>query len=196
MEELVDIFTKDGYKTGISMPRETAIKEGKLIKAFQIWILNNNNQVLMEIRSNGKLHDAGMLDLCSGHVRQGERESQAVRREIKEELGENAIKTREFEKIIKVGSERCDFRKYGRPGNYIFPWYILKLDRKIPEEDFELQKEEVAAIQWMDYEKVKEIIKSGSNNIRIPYLPQTKNLLQKLDEIIYERGQERWEEKL
>ena len=45
-------------------------------------------------------------------------------------------------------------------------------------------------------EKVKEIIKSGSNNIRIPYLPQTKNLLQKLDEIIYERGQERWEEKL
>ena len=48
----------------------------------------------------------------------------------------------------------------------------------------------------MDYEKVKEIIKSGSNNIRIPYLPQTKNLLQKLDEIIYERGQEKWEEKL
>ena len=54
MDELVDVFTTDGYKTGEKMLREDAIKEGKLIKAFQIWIFNDKNQVLIEKRSKRK----------------------------------------------------------------------------------------------------------------------------------------------
>ena len=54
MDEFVDVFTTDGYKTGETLLREEAIKQGKLIKAFQIWILNNENQVLIERRSKRK----------------------------------------------------------------------------------------------------------------------------------------------
>ena len=131
-----------------------------------------------------------MLDLCSGHVKSGERELQAVKREIIEELGNGVFSNLEFEKIKKVGSELCDFRKYGRDGNYIIPWYIIKLKRSVPFEDFSLETEEVAGIEWMEYEKVKQMIKDGSNNIRIPYLPQTMKLLEKIDDILYERTEE------
>lgn len=54
MDEFVDVFMKDGYKTGEKLLREDAIKQGKLIKAFQIWIFNDENQVLIEKRSKRK----------------------------------------------------------------------------------------------------------------------------------------------
>lgn len=64
---------------------------------------------------------------------------------------------------------------------------MLKLKRSIPVENFSLEQEEVASIDWVEYEKVKQMIKDGSNNIRIPYLPQIKSLLEKLDDVLYER---------
>lgn len=188
-EELVDVFDENGVRTGETLQREEAIKLGKLIKAFQIWIVNNNNEVLMQIRSSSKIHDADMIDLCSGHVQSGETEIQAVIREIREELGDKAIQTREFENIAKIGNGRMDFRKYGRYGNYIIPWYCLKLKRTIPDSDFILQQEEVASVKWIPYELVKDTIKKGRNNIRIPYSSQTVQLLNKLDDYIYQKNQ-------
>lgn len=186
-EELVDIYDKNGAPTGEILPREIAIQSGALIKAFQIWILNDQNQVLIQRRSPKKVHDAGMIDLCSGHVQSGELETQAVMREIKEELGVNAIKPREFSNIRKVGSERVDFRKYGRAGNYITPWYCLKLNRQIPDSDFSLQDDEVESVEWIPYEEVKEIIRLKKQNIRIPYIKETESLLVKLDEMVYKK---------
>lgn len=188
-EELVDVFDENGVRTGETIPREEAIRLGKLIKAFQIWIINNNNEVLMQVRSSDKVHDAGMLDLCSGHVQSGETEIQAVIREIKEELGKNAIQLKEFDNIAKIGNGRMDFRKYGRYGNYIVPWYCLKLKRTIPNENFELQKEEVSSVKWIPYEIVKDTIKKGEKNIRIPYIGPTVDLMNKLDNYIYQKKQ-------
>lgn len=188
MDEIVDIFAKDGTKTGERLLKEDAIKQGKLIKAFQIWILNDTNQVLIEVRSTGKLHDAGMFDLCSGHVQSGEEELTAVKREVIEELGANVIKNEEFSKVLKVDSIFCDFRKYSRDGNYIIPWYILKLNRTIPNQDFNLQVEEVSEVKWIDYEKVKEMIKNPNENFRIPYNEnQMKEIMPKIDKLVYER---------
>lgn len=194
IEELVDVFDDYGVRTQETLSKEEAIKQGKLIKAFQIWILNDRQEVLMQKRSGGKTQDAGMLDLCSGHVRSHEMEYQAVRREVIEELGPNAIKEKEFHKIQKVGSARMDLRKYGRQGNYIVPWYFLKLDRQIPEEDLELQEDEVESIQWVPYEQVKEMIRDGKENIRIPYLKETARLFGQLDIFAYQKQRNNKEE--
>lgn len=186
-EELVDVFDEYGVRTQETLSKDEAIERGKLIKAFQIWILNNKNEVLMQTRSGGKTQDAGMLDLCSGHVKSGETERQAVVREIIEELGPEAIKPKEFYQIEKVGSTRMDLRKYGRQGNYIVPWYYLKLNRQIPEENLELQEDEVQSVQWIPYEQVKEIIRDNTGNIRIPYLKETARLFGQLDVFVYEK---------
>ena len=187
-EELVDVYNPDGSKTGEILTKEKAIKIGALIKACQVWIINSNNEVLMQIRSNDKIHDAGMLDLCSGHVQSGETEITAVVREIKEELGKEVFSEEEFRSMQKVGIGRVDFTKFGRMGNYIVPWYLLKLDRQIPEEVFNLQKEEVAKIKWIEYEKVKQAINEGRKEIRIPKIDSVLALLKKLDNKIYDRN--------
>ena len=189
-EELVDVFDENGVRTQETLSKEEAIKEGKLIKAFQIWILNNENEVLMQRRCGGETQDAGMLDLCSGHVRSREIERHAVVREIIEELGEKAIRKNEFPNIQKVGTARMDFRKYGRKGNYIVPWYYLKLNRQIPETDFELEEEEVSSVEWIPYEEVKQIIRENKGNIRIPYLKETARLFEQLDGFVYEKTKE------
>lgn len=188
MEELVEVFNEYGFRTGEQLTREEAIKQGKLIKAFQIWIINEKGEVLIQKRSSTKVHDAGMIDLCSGHVQAGETETQAVIREIKEELGTNAIKDQEFEEIIRIGEARIDFTQYGRQGNYIVPWYCLKLDRKIPMQDFDLQESEVEAVRWAPYGILKYAIESGKPNIRIPYNGQIAILMHKLEKVI--SGQE------
>ena len=195
MGEILDIFDERGNKTGERMEKETAIKSGKLIKAFQIWIIDSNSQVLVQKRANTRRHDAGKIDLLSGHVQSRELESHAVQREIKEELGPNAIKQREFQKLIKVGSEPIDFRKRGKEGNYIVPWYLLKLNRTISNEDLQLEKEEVDTVQWIDYETFKNMIINKTPNLRIPYLPQISKLLEKLDSLVYQQDQDRDEDR-
>lgn len=195
MEEILDIFDERGNKTGERMEKENAIKSGKLIKAFQVWIIDSNSQVLVQKRANTRRHDAGMLDLLSGHVQSRELEKNAVQREIKEELGPNAIKQQEFQKLIKVGYEHIDFRKYGKTGNYIVPWYLLKLNRTISNEDLQLEKEEVDTVEWIDYETLKNMIINKTPNLRIPYLPQISKLLEKLDSFIYEQNQDRDEDR-
>lgn len=192
--EFVDVFDEKGNQTQEKLSKEEAIKQGKLIKAFQIWILNNKGEVLMQRRSGGKTQDAGMLDLCSGHVRSKELERHAVSREIVEELGKNAIKENEFYRIQKIGTARIDFRNYGRKGNYIVPWYALKLNRQIPNEDFDLEEDEVSSVHWIPYEEVKEIIKQNKGNIRIPYLPETEKLFKKLDSFVYEKTKQKIED--
>ena len=190
MSELLDIFDKRGNKTGEQMEKEDAIRSGKLIKAFQIWIIDGNSCVLVQKRASSRIHDAGMIDLLSGHVQSKELESHAVQREIKEELGPEAIKQNEFRRIIKVGEEKIDFRQYGKEGNYIVPWFLLKLNRAIPEKDIQLEKEEVDKIAWVDYETFKNMIINKSPNLRIPYLPQIERLLEKLDGLLYEQDQD------
>ena len=54
MGEILDIFDERGNKTGERMEKETAIKSGKLIKAFQIWIIDSNSQVLVQKKSKYK----------------------------------------------------------------------------------------------------------------------------------------------
>jgi isopentenyldiphosphate isomerase len=189
-EELVDVYAPDGSKTGEILTKEQAIKEGKLIKAFQIWILNNKNEVLMQLRSAEKIHDAGMIDFCGGHVQSQEREIDAVVREMKEELGENVFSPDELKRIQKVGNGRVDFTEYGRQGNYIIPWYVLRIQRSIDYEDFDLQKEEIAKVKWIPYQDVKNAIISGKKNIRIPNTQTVVNLISKLEEKMYEEERE------
>ncbi|MGN1326569.1 MAG: NUDIX domain-containing protein, partial [Clostridia bacterium] len=150
-------------------------------------IFNNQGQVLMQIRSANNARDAGMLDICSGQVQSGETDFHAAAREIVEELGKRAITQKELSEIKEIGSTRMDFRKYGRKGNYLVIWNALMLERQIPDSDFDLQEEEVQNVQWMDYEEIKEGIRSGKNNIRIPNVEQTEEMLKKLDAIVYKK---------
>ena len=63
-------------------------KEGKLHRAFSIFVFNSKGELLLQRRAKGKYHSGGLwTNTCCSHQRQGERLEEAVHRRLKEEMG-------------------------------------------------------------------------------------------------------------
>jgi isopentenyl-diphosphate delta-isomerase len=61
---------------------------GLLHRAFSIFLIGDGGRVLLQRRSAGKYHSAGLwANSCCGHPRPGERTMAAARRRLREELG-------------------------------------------------------------------------------------------------------------
>jgi isopentenyl-diphosphate delta-isomerase len=61
---------------------------GELHRAFSIFVLNAEGQLLMQRRAEAKYHTAGLWsNTCDGHPRPGETVLQAAQRRLAEEMG-------------------------------------------------------------------------------------------------------------
>lgn len=181
-KEIINCVDKKGNIIG-SVEREEGIEKGILLEAVQLWIINpKTNQVLMQRRASKKENDSNMIDVsASGHVRKNELPTQAMLREAFEEVG--VIPTELFPKLQNLMQMEIDFTKMNRKGNYIVHEYLAYLD--YPLEYYKKQDEEVEELFFMDYEQLKEEIKSKKPNMRIPYISQTKKLLKIIDDKLY-----------
>lgn len=66
-------------------------REGRLHRAFSIFLVDALGRVLLQRRSAAKYHSAGLwANSCCGHPRPGERTNAAARRRLREELGADA----------------------------------------------------------------------------------------------------------
>ncbi|MCC8416253.1 MAG: NUDIX domain-containing protein [Rickettsia endosymbiont of Gnoriste bilineata] len=64
---------------------------GKVHRAVHLYLLSESNELLLQRRSYNTDHYPGMLSISmTGHVDAGESSSDALRRELREELGFNA----------------------------------------------------------------------------------------------------------
>src|SRR5882672_3367199 len=62
--------------------------EGRLHRAFSIFLVDAHGRLLLQRRSRAKYHSAGLwANSCCGHPRPGERTVAAARRRLDEELG-------------------------------------------------------------------------------------------------------------
>ena len=128
---LYNVYNKDGELTRkIDKRQELNISEDEWLKGVTCFVINEKGEVLIEKRVNKGL-TPGKLDLCSGHVDGDETQTQAMIRELGEELG---IKTEE------AITEYC----LKRNSSYVI-----------------IQKEEIDKIVWLPLEETFELIKSG-----------------------------------
>ena len=148
MEEILDIYTRDGKYLGT---KEKSIchspNPGFYHKAVWIWIINDNGEILVQKRAACKKNHPTKWDMPSaGHVVAGERIIDGAIRETYEELG---IKTKEedykfmFEYIYDSHYELAQV-------------YLLKLNLSI--DDFKLRETEVAEVKWLNYEEFKKLL--------------------------------------
>ena len=88
MEELVDVLDERGMYTGKTETRANCSKEGLWHKAVCVFIINSNEQLLLQKRSANKKTWPNIWDVTAGgNVLAGEFGFQAIIRECKEELG-------------------------------------------------------------------------------------------------------------
>jgi len=87
MKEEVILVDKRNRKIGVE-EKIKAHKQGRLHRAFSIFVFNSKNELLIQQRAKTKYHSGGLwTNTCCSHPRPNETYNQAVHRRLKQEMG-------------------------------------------------------------------------------------------------------------
>lgn len=159
MEEF-EILDKNGEYTGEVASREECHKKGYLHKAVAMFIMNSNNEILIQQRSGNKKLWPNKWDITAGgHVLNGEFGFQAIIRETKEEIGIDV----DTSDLIFIGSSFSENIMGDVINRHLNEFYIVKSDLLI--DNIVLQQEEVQAIKWISKDELLELINNKSEDL-------------------------------
>jgi isopentenyl-diphosphate delta-isomerase len=98
-----------------AMEKLQAHLEAKLHRAISVFVFNENKQMLLQKRAEGKYHSAGLwTNTCCSHPKPGEKTMDAAKRRLQEEMGMH-----------------CDMK-------YAFNFtYLAKLEHNLSEHEFD-----------------------------------------------------------
>ena len=150
MEEMLDTFDINGNFLGIRT-RSFCHSEnpGVYHKPVWIWIVNDNNEILVQKRAITKKQSPGKWDMPSaGHIDAGESPIQGCVRETEEELGIKC-KPEDFVFLRQIVNQR---------GWELVQVYLLKTNMRA--EDMKLQSEEVECVKWLKYDEFVKLFYS------------------------------------
>ena len=150
------VYDKEGkLRRLIDKNKEKQLNEDEWLNGVTCFVINEKGEVLIEKRVNKGL-TPGKLDLCSGHDDGEETQTQAMVRELKEELG---IQLKEAVNVVKITPDAVPlkFESSGKNKNFFITFYCLKRNNS----DVVFQKEEIDKIVWLPLEETFELIKSG-----------------------------------
>ena len=145
--ELLDIYNDNGKITGKVVERgknNISFEKGEHIAVSIIFIQNSNDEFLIQKTSKQK---GEKFSSTGGHVLHNEKPIDAIKREVKEELGIDISN----DNVIDLGYTIFDF-----PIRFLF---YLKKDINL--KDIALQLNEVESISYMSIKKIKDIINNG-----------------------------------
>lgn len=142
-----------------------AHREGSLHATVHMWIVRPNEKsgydVLLQKRSQTKDSNPGSYDISSaGHVDAGDEILESAIRELKEELDIEA-KPEELHYIgVHYGAFEAEF--YGKMFRDRELSSVYVYTEPVEIENLKLQKEEVEAVRWMDYEECRQKVHDGT----------------------------------
>ena len=175
------VYDESGnFKKIINKTEEKMLTEDEWLKGVSCFVVNENGDVLIEKRVNKGL-TPGKLDLCSGHLDNEETETQAIIRELKEELG---IEIEESMNVIKIDDNAAPLRflSSNKKRNFLITFYCLKRTSL----DIKIQKEEIDKIVWLPLEETFKLIQSGRTKFPIDY--DYEQIFQKVRDICKDRS--------
>lgn len=174
-EEYV-VYTSYGEPSRVIQREETKqLKPDEWLQGVTCFVINEEGNVLLEKREKSQ-EDAGMLDLCSGHVNNGEMTIHAIVRELDEELNIPFEVACNVKKIIDLQAKT----KGGQ--NFFVTVYALFLG----EYAVEFQKEEVEEISYQPRREVYQLLKN--NQLRLQYNEDWEEAFEKIEVRCYEKG--------
>ncbi len=174
MQEYFDVLDENGKKTGQIKLRSEVHRDGDWHAAVHIWILNSNNELLIQKRSPEKDSHPNLWDIsAAGHISAGHEIIDSAIREINEELGLN-IEPSELEHLYTYTQKHTHDGFNNNQLNYV---YLLKKDLDI--DKLVLQKEEVAEVKFIPYQELAVL---SANGTMVPHPEEHQKILEVLNE--------------
>ena len=153
-EEKVILVNSNDEPIGL-MPKMEAHEKALLHRAFSVFVINSNNELMLQQRALQKYHSPGLwTNTCCSHQRDGEENIEAGLRRLQEEMG------------------------FETPLEYLFNFiYKAPFDNGLTEHELDhvmlgryegepsINPEEVASWKWMDI----DLIHADLNNNPVDY---------------------------
>lgn len=149
MIEKWEILDDYGNSTGEVLERNNprVWDKGIYHLASDVWILNSENKILIQKRSEQKKLEPNVWAMTGGSVIFGETPKETIVREAKEELDID-INPNDLQLITKIKSL-----------NVWVNTYLLKCDYDISKMKF--QPDEVSDVKWATWEEIDNFVKQG-----------------------------------
>lgn len=174
--ELLDVLDENGNPTGLVEDRTEIYRKGLWHRSSHIWIINDNNELLVQKRNPEKKTFPNLWAISvAGHVDAGEDSLSTAIRELKEEVNLD-INPNELEYLFTVKR----IQPYQDHNLKVFDDVYL-LHKNIDCNKTKLQVEELTDIKYVYYEYLKDIFKSGDKDY-VPYTLEHKKLFEILED--------------
>ena len=129
-----------------------------------LWVSNSKNQTLLAKRAAVKHNDPNKWGpAVAGTIDEGETYDDNIYKEAFEEIGLKGVA------FTKGPKTHITF-----PRNYFCQWYFVTLDREL--DSFVMQEDEVAELEWVDINKMKQDLKANPNK----YVPAMQQIIEQL----------------
>ena len=146
--ELLDVYNAQHERTGRRLARGVKPSGGERLLVVHACVLNSREELLIQRRQLTKDRYPGCWDLSAGgFALSGEDSADAVRRELREEVG------------LRLGAEALRFL-FTEPFDYVLDDFYLARSDAEPDE-LPLQAEEVSEVRWASREEVEAMIADG-----------------------------------
>ena len=142
---------------------------------------NQKGNIVIFKRSGDSKLDAGKYDFCSGHMKEGETPTQAMYREIREEIGLMPEQIR----LEKIGTIGTPHKKYEETLCHMYHTKINADIEKINEMIKTVENPELEeAILVENINALREKMQEENNNYRTIYTKQMKYFLEAMEQRI------------
>lgn len=145
--ELWDIYDNKAYNTGKIKRRTDILLDGEFHLGTEVWIINDNLEILIQKRSSNKKILPNMWGLTTGCIISGENTLIGSIREVEEEIGVY-LKEDELNFIRRI------FRKD-------MIWDIYFVYKNVDLSKVVLQLEEVSDVKLVSVHEFKHMLSSG-----------------------------------
>lgn len=175
--EYFDVLDADGQKTGETKLRSLVHRDGDWHYAVQIWLVNDQNEVLLQRRAADKDSYPGLFDIsCAGHVVAGETPIAAAVAELNEEIG-LVVSPNNLELLGQ-------YKEQSRPApdfinNSFYDLYLLRRNFEVDQLHF--QRSEISEIVTMSAKFLRaQLQEPVSAREFVPHLHSYQKLFQVL----------------
>lgn len=145
--ELWDLLDGMGNKLNKTIIRGEELKNGEFHLAVHIWIVNDNEEFLIQKRADNLKHLPGVWAVTGGSVIAGEDSLTAALREVKEEIGIN-IDPKRIKMLFRTKKK----------DHFADVWIVRK---NVLLSQLEIQVDEVSLVKWVNKKVLLDMINTG-----------------------------------